>query len=143
MSEEIACHACDLLVNVGGLHHGQTAVCPRCGSFLTKLRDDRYERALALASAGLILLIIGCSFPFLSFSASGLESVITLPQTPRTIWDYGMPGVALLVAAFIIIIPAAILLLVLVLAWSLQNGREVPRAWASASTMALKRALNA
>lgn len=125
MSHEIACHACDLLVNVDDLHHGQSAVCPRCGSFLTKLRTDRYERAMALASAGLILLVIGCSFPFLSFSASGLESVMTLPQTPGTIWEYGMPGVAILVAAFIIVIPAAILVLVLLLSWSLSTGRNV------------------
>jgi len=44
---------------------------------------------------------------------------MTLPETALKLWDYGMPGLALLVAAFIIIIPALMLLLILALVTAL------------------------
>ena len=127
MSGEIACHGCDLLVNVAGLKNGESASCPRCGHFLTKLRTDAYSRVLAYTVSGLILLILANSFSFLSFAASGLESVITLRQTPGAVWDYGMPEVAIMVAAFIIVIPAVVLVLLLLLCLPLERG--VYRPW--------------
>jgi paraquat-inducible protein A len=114
------------LVNVASLKDGESASCPRCGGFLTRVRDDAYSRVLAYTISGLILLVFANSFSFLSFAASGLESVITLWQTPRAIWDYDMPGVAIMVAAFIIIIPAAILVMLLLLCVPLQGGRYRP-----------------
>lgn len=126
MSDEIACHGCDLLVNVTGLKDGETASCPRCGHFLTRCRADAFSRVLAYTVAGLILLILANSYSFLSFSSSGLESVITLRQTPGAVWDYGMPGVAIMVAAFIIIIPAIVLVLLLFLCLPLERGIHRP-----------------
>lgn len=122
----MACHGCDLLVNVAELKHGETASCPRCGHFLTRLRTDAFSRVLAYTIAGLILLILANSFSFLSFAASGLESVISLRQTPGAVWDYGMPEVAIMVAAFIIIIPAVILVLLLFLCIPLELGQYRP-----------------
>ena len=127
MNKEIACHGCDLLVDVSGLQNGEKASCPRCHCFLTRRRNDMYERVLALSLSSLILLVLANNYSFLSFSASGLESVITLAQTPGTLWDYGMPGVAIIVSAFIIVIPAIVLLLMLVLCIPLQKG--VHRPW--------------
>ena len=47
---------------------------------------------------------------------------MTLPQTALDLWKNGMPELALIVAAFIIVIPAVVLTLVLVLAtWLLRN----------------------
>jgi paraquat-inducible protein A len=126
MNGEIACHGCDLLVNVAGLKNGESASCPRCGHFLTKLRTDAFSRVLAYTVSGLILLVLANSFSFLSFAASGLESVITLRQTPGAVWDYGMPEVAIMVAAFIIIIPAVILVLLLFLCLPLERGQYRP-----------------
>lgn len=126
MSEEIACHSCDLLVSVAGLKDGQSASCPRCGCFLTRFRQDAYQRVLAFASAGLIFLLLANSFSFLSFSSSGLESVMTLRQTPGALWVNGMPEVAILVAAFIIVIPASVLVLMLLLSISLDRGDYQP-----------------
>jgi len=126
MSDALACHSCDLLVHVGTLRHGDSASCPRCGCFLTRYRADAYLRILAFASAGLIFLILANSYPFLSFSSSGLESVITLRETPGALWTNDMPGVALLVTTFIIIIPAAILVLMLVLSIPLNQGLYHP-----------------
>ncbi len=111
----LACPACDLIFDVSGLRHGETARCSRCGHFLTMCRDDELNRVMAFTVSALILLVLACSFPFLEFQASGLESLMTLPQTALELYRNNMPGLAFLVAAFIIIIPAAVLLLVLVL----------------------------
>jgi paraquat-inducible protein A len=119
MSSEIACHSCDLLVHVGTLRHGESASCPRCGCFLTRYREDAYQRILAFASAGLIFLVLANSYSFLSFSSTGMESVMTLRETPAALWNNDMPGVAMLVTAFIIVIPAGVLVLMLALASAL------------------------
>ncbi len=126
MSAEIACHGCDLLVNVEGLKHGESASCPRCGGFLTRYRTDTFNRVLAFSITSLILLVLANSYSFLSFSASGLESVMTLRQTPGALWDNGMPEIAVLVAGFIIIIPAAILIMMLFLCVPLIQGHYRP-----------------
>jgi paraquat-inducible protein A len=126
MSKEIACHGCDLLTDVSDLLNGERASCPRCGCFLTRRRDDMYERVLAFATSSLILLVLANSYSFLSFAASGLESTITLAQTPGTLWNYGMRAVATIVAAFIIVIPAIVLLLMVVLCIPLHQGRYHP-----------------
>ena len=127
MNGTIACHGCDLLVDVSALHDGATADCPRCGGFLTCYRSDAYARVVASTVAAAILLIAANSFQFLSFAASGLESVITLPQTPQALWENGMPEVAVLVAAFIIFIPAAVMVLLLLVALPLY--RQTYRWW--------------
>ncbi len=126
MSGEMACHGCDLLVSVAGLKEGESASCPRCGHFLTRVRADAYGRVLAYSVSAIILLILANSFSFLSFAASGLESVITLRQTPGAVWNYGMPEVAIMVAAFIIVIPAVVLVLLLILCIPLNRGRYRP-----------------
>jgi paraquat-inducible protein A len=126
MEKLIACHGCDLLVDLEGLEGEVRANCPRCGHFLTRFRRDPNGRILACSIAGLITLTLACAFPFLSFAASGLESVMTLPQTPRSLWDNGLPVVAILVACFIIIIPAVVLVLLILLSMPLHGHRWRP-----------------
>jgi len=126
MGDEIACQSCDLLSNVAGLRVGENAFCPRCGHFLTRKREDAYAHVLAYAIAGIVLLIMANSYSFLSFSSTGMESVITLRETPGAVWNYGMPIVAILVAAFIIVIPAFILVLLVLLSIPLLEDRYRP-----------------
>ena len=123
MTATIACHGCDLLVDVSTLADGATADCPRCGGFLTRFRSDAYQRVAATTVAAMICLVLANSFPFLSFAAKGLESVMTLRSTPTSLWQNGMPEVAVLVAAFIIIIPAAVLILLALIAFPLSRGK--------------------
>ncbi len=111
----VACPSCDLLYDVSGLRHGEKAGCSRCGNFLTRRRDDGFVKLQSYAIAGLVSLMIGCAFPFLSFKSSGLESVMTLPQMIVQLHEQGRTDLALLVAAFIVVIPAGILLLFLAL----------------------------
>jgi paraquat-inducible protein A len=126
MSELIACHGCDLLVDISGLEHNSRADCPRCGHYLTRFQHDAMNRVLAYTITALILLALACSFPFLSFSASGIESVMTLPGTPASLVLFGMPALGLLVAAFIIIIPATVLLLIVLVSIPLLFGLRAP-----------------
>ncbi len=131
MDKLIACHGCDLLVDVGDLEHGARAYCPRCGHFLTRYRHDMMNRVLAFTIAAIILLLVSLNYPFLSFAASGLESVMTLRAAPGALMDYGMTTLAIMVAAFIILIPAFILLLLLVISLSVLTGSPGP--WLRAS----------
>jgi len=111
----VACPSCDLLYDVGGLRDGEKANCSRCGDFLTRVRRDSFIKLQSYAIAGLVSLMIGCAFPFMSFKSSGLESIMTLPQMVVQLYEQGRPDLAFLVAAFIIVLPAAVLALLLVL----------------------------
>lgn len=123
---DIACPGCDLLVHIGGMRDGDRAACPRCGEFLTRFRGDAYNRILAFAIGGLILLLVANSFDFLSFSAGGAGSEITLRETPAALWENGMPLVGVLVGAFIIAVPAIILLVLVALCVPLIIGYSHP-----------------
>jgi paraquat-inducible protein A len=110
-------------VNVENLADGQRACCPRCGGFLTQYRKDAFERAVALSIAALILLVVANLYDFLGFSASGLSNEISLRETPITLWEYDMKVVAIMVAAFIIYIPALALIMMVGLCVPLNTGR--------------------
>lgn len=127
MKALIACLGCDLLVDVGDLRDGERARCPRCGHFLTRLQRDAISRVAAYAVAALVFLALACSFPFLSFATAGMESVMTLPQTAVELYVQGMPAISLVVAAFIMVIPAVVLVLLVLLCLPLLMG--YPARW--------------
>ncbi|MCZ6831304.1 MAG: paraquat-inducible protein A [Gammaproteobacteria bacterium] len=126
MSTLIACHGCDLLVDVANLPDGSRAACPRCSHFLTRYRHDAISRALAYAVTASVFLVIANSFSFLSMSAGGLESAMTLPETALTLYRFGMWDLAILVAGFIVFVPALLLGLVLVICVPLYLGHPAP-----------------
>ncbi len=119
--DTLGCPHCDLLVDIGKLRAGHVAVCPRCGGGLSRKRTDAYNKVVSYSLSALVALTMACTFPFLSFSQAGLESSMTLIETPGELWDNGLPVVALLVASFIIVIPAVVLVLMLGLCLPLRN----------------------
>jgi paraquat-inducible protein A len=119
----LACPSCDLVFDVSDLADGETARCSRCGHFLTSYRADELSRVMAYTVSALILLALACSFPFMAFKASGLENMMTLPQAALELWLNGRPDLAILVAAFIILIPAAVLILMVILVGVLMTQR--------------------
>ncbi len=121
--ERVACSSCDLVFDLSGLVDGETARCTRCGNFLTTYHADLLDRLLTYSLAALVLLLFSCSYPFMSFSRSGLASEMTLPQTAIALWDYGMPILAVMIGAFIILVPGVMLALVFLLAWLLKRQR--------------------
>ena len=126
MSNLIACHGCDLMVDVGGLPDGGRASCPRCGHFLTRYQSDAISRVLAYTVASILLLGFASAFPFLSFGAAGVESTMTLWQTSATLWEFGMEPMAVMVALFILFLPLAVLVLLVVLCVPLLFGWNAP-----------------
>lgn len=110
-ADRIACPSCDQLHDLSGLTHGDKARCTSCNHLLSTYQKDADVHVLAYSIAGMIFFVLSCCNPFMSFSSSGLESVMTLPQTITQIKGEGMGDLALLVACFILIIPALVLIL--------------------------------
>jgi paraquat-inducible protein A len=118
----LACPSCDLVFDVGGMPDGSTATCSRCGTFLTRRCDDAFERVQAYSTAALIMLALACAFPFMQFSRAGFENTMTLPQTVLELWANNRHWLALIVAAFIILIPALVMAMALVFSTTLTRG---------------------
>jgi paraquat-inducible protein A len=124
--ERTACLNCDLPIEVGEVRQGERAVCPRCGNRVTAFRRDGLQRALAFALAAVVLLVLANTFPFLAFKASGLESVMTLPNTAVALHKEGYGALAVVVLGFIVGIPALVLAIVVALVVPLLRGRGRP-----------------
>lgn len=106
---QIACHGCDLLLNLPVLDKGQRANCPRCNHLLCRNPNNGLERALAFAIAGLLFLLLANVFPFLAFQASGREQVMNLLQSSFALYNNGSELLAAFVLMFIIVTPAMLL----------------------------------
>jgi len=121
-SGQMACPSCDQLYEIPPMVHGDKARCESCDHLLSTYRDHAYSHVVAYSISGLIFFVLACCNPFMSFKSSGLESVMTLPQTIAQIKGEGMWDLALLVACFILIIPALVLVLAGALGASLLAG---------------------
>lgn len=81
---------------------------------------------MAYSSSSLVMLALACAFPFMNFSRAGFENTMTLPQTVLELWVNNMPWLAIVVAAFIILIPALVMVLVLILGATVRAQRHPP-----------------
>jgi paraquat-inducible protein A len=117
-----ACEECDLLVAVPEVREGERAECPRCGHLLTQRPRQGFERALSFALAGCVFFVISLSFPFLSFSSSGIENVMTLPEASIAIYRQHDAILAAIVFVAIIALPIALLVAVIALTLPLVQG---------------------
>ena len=124
--EAIACLECDLLLEAPRLREGQRAACPRCGHQLQSRARQAFTRPLAFALAALIFLVVANAFPFLALKVSGLESVMTLPQTALELYREGFAELAGLVLIFIIGVPALMMTSLLGLLLPLTRRRSAP-----------------
>ena len=118
----LACPSCDHLYNLAALGEGEIASCHLCAHQLAACDSRSFSKVAAFAVAALIFLALGCSFPFMSFQESGVESVMTLPQTAMELYKQGSPFLSFLVAGFIILIPMWLMIIVLLLMMALAGG---------------------
>jgi paraquat-inducible protein A len=125
-ADRIACIECDLLLPTPSLAEGERASCPRCGHHLVAHPPDGLTRSLAFALAASVLLLAACAFPFLALEAKGLQNAVTLPQSALELYRNGREVLALLVLAFIIVVPAALLASLMALLVPLAAGRGAP-----------------
>ncbi len=106
----IACHECDLLHRVEALPHGAAARCTRCGAVLYQEKRNSLDRSLALAVAGLILLLLANAFPLLGLKLGGNVKHATLITGVKELYAQGWPELALVVLFTSVVIPLAYLL---------------------------------
>lgn len=81
---------------------------------------------MALALASLVALIVAVSFPFVSFSVSGVGNRIDLSQTATTLIAFHQPIVAIAVMMTIVVLPAVYLVSVVWLQFGLLQSRPMP-----------------
>jgi paraquat-inducible protein A len=125
-AERTACIECDLIVRVEKLRGGQRAACPRCGHSITATAADGLTRALALALAASVLLVLANAFPFLTLKAKGLEQLMTLPRTAVELFRDGYATLAVLVLGPIAGVPALMLVTMVSILVPVRRGRSVP-----------------
>ncbi len=123
MDQHTACHHCDQLLHLPHLQEGQEAHCPKCGHLVAALRFNAMNKALAFGSTALLFLLLANLFPFLAFRAQGREQVMSLAQSSVELATQGHPLLALLIAVFILLIPALMLGTLLYLLIPLKQGR--------------------
>lgn len=81
--------------------------------------------------ASLILYAVAISFPFMRMERSGLSNEISVIDSIRVLWDNGMPNLAVICAAFILLFPLSRIVLLFFVGMSLRGRRSTgrPHAW--------------
>lgn len=101
-----ACPHCDALYHLRPLHPRERGTCPRCGATLMSPRAHAFPRVIALATASLVLLVLALFTPFLDLTAAGLHSDASIWDAAMAFSNGMMVPLSIAVAAFIIVIPA-------------------------------------
>jgi paraquat-inducible protein A len=101
----VACSHCGTLQDLVPLPPRTTAFCGVCENSLERTSGRSISTALACASATLILLFPANLLPFLSVSMLGMTRVSRLGGGVVELWTHHWVLVALLVAAFAVILP--------------------------------------
>ena len=122
----MACHDCDLLLQLPAVPDGMRASCCRCGAALARPKRNGLERSLALAVAGLVLLLLANSFPFLGFKIQGQVRETLLLTGIRQLYTQEMQGVAVLVLITTVLAPLAQLLALVYILLPLKLNRQAP-----------------
>lgn len=122
----IACHECDLLMQRVPLTGEQSLHCPRCGSRLISSHPNGIERSLALALAGLILLLPANLFPILTLEILGRTQQQTIFSSAMALYSDRLPLVAVAILLFAILVPLLKLLLLAYVSAALQLQRPWP-----------------
>jgi paraquat-inducible protein A len=105
-----ACPGCDLLQRLPTLPSGGRARCLRCGDTLAiEPEEGSLQRALALAAAAAIVLVIGNTTSLMGLSAVGRHASTTLLGGAYELWLQGYQVTAAAVAFACVLAPAAYL----------------------------------
>jgi len=117
-----ACHECDLLQREPILPPGGVACCRRCNAVLFRHTPDSLDRGLAYTLGAAILLLVANVFPIVGLEVQGTLNATSLYGAVERIWDNDMQGVAALVFATTILIPATQIAMILYLLLPLKFG---------------------
>ncbi len=125
LDELIACPQCDALFHARMPGRGQRTSCARCHTVLIAPRTNAYLRVIALALTIVILMVAAMFFPFLAVNVQGFTNKASILDTALAFLDGGfMATLAVLVAAFIVLIPLLRAALVIYVLAPLAAGRR-------------------
>jgi paraquat-inducible protein A len=127
----IACTDCGTLQDIPPLPWGAIAICPTCDNRLERTNGRSITAALACASATFVLLFPANLAPIMHVSMLGMTRESRLGTGVVTLWEHQWVIVALLVAAFGVILPFVRFGLLSMVLALLQFGRR-PR-WLGAA----------
>jgi paraquat-inducible protein A len=115
--ERVACPDCGLLQVMPPVKTPCVTECCRCGRVLAGPATGRVDGPLALSIAALLLLLPAMTAPLMTVSTYGAVRTSWTPSAATGMWHDGFASLAVLVAAFAMVLPLAFLgLLIWVLA---------------------------
>ena len=122
----MACHECDLLVDVPELKPGEKAYCPRCDYLLAANRPHSETKIFAYSITALVFLALANMFPFISLAASGKEQTVTLMGSIAILFTEDNRMLAAIVFASIVLVPAVLLSGIIYVSVSIRSQHELP-----------------
>jgi len=126
--EAVACADCGLVQRLPPLPAGALAECGRCGSAFARPQRRGLDAPLALSAAALLLWLPACNATLFIVSASGAQRTATLSSGVAALWAGGFPSLALVVAAFSIVVPWSYLALLTYILARIRFARTGERA---------------
>lgn len=124
----IACPDCDLLNRLPELAPGESARCRRCDCTLSRCSPNCINRVLALNFSAIVLYVIACYFPFLSFGKNAMVVETHLISGIISLASTGMYALAAAVAFTTLIVPSFVMFGLCYLLIPLRFGRSLPGA---------------
>jgi paraquat-inducible protein A len=121
-AERVACPDCGLVQWLPPIAPGQVAQCVQCSKMLTRRSRGGIDVPLTLAATALTLLIPANLAPLMSVSERGAQRQNWLSTGVATLWSSGYEFLAVLVAAFTIVIPFLYLTLLVGVLGSIRFG---------------------
>ncbi|MEM7492982.1 MAG: paraquat-inducible protein A [Pseudomonadota bacterium] len=127
----LACPHCDALWRRPQLSEGERVKCGHCHSIILHNKHRSAERTIALMLASLILYAVAVTFPFMRMERSGIFNEISVIDSILVLWDNGMPNIAVICAAFVLLFPLSRIVLLFFVGISLYGKKETgrPHAW--------------
>lgn len=122
----IACRECDALLQKQRIGPQQIAHCPRCGALLYRGDARRLDRVCALTLASLVAFLIAQCFPIVQMDVNGNFSQTTLFGAVMSMWDEGMPPIAVVVFLAALACPLVELVALLYVLFPLRVGIVPP-----------------
>lgn len=101
----IACPDCDLINQLPALAPGESASCVRCEATLSRNPPNSIARSIALTFTAIILYMITCTLPFLSFGKAGIVAHTKLFSGIIGLYHEGMYFLAAVVSFTTVVVP--------------------------------------
>lgn len=97
IAQLMACPDCDLLMRKPEVQMGERVLCPCCGRELYTLRPKIIHRSLALVITALLLYVPANFLPIMYLHLMGRVGTETLWSGVLSLYEGGMPGLAIIV----------------------------------------------